>query len=89
MAIVGERLPIRQPDLGPEVVAERFGGDHHRIQGRERTAVTMEAGRIALEGPYHHLGSYRSSVCHDSTRLDGRCGGLLGNDGTETLNGFA
>ena len=86
MPVVGERLALRQPDLGPQVVAERFGCHHQRVQRCQGALVPVEARGVALQRPHHHLGPDRAPIGHHPARLDGGGGGLFDDGAAEALH---
>ena len=52
--VVGERLPLRQPDPGPGLLGQRRGGHHQRVDRRHRTPLAGQPRRVALGRADHH-----------------------------------
>ena len=48
--------------------------------------VSIEACGVTLGGPHHYIGTHGPSVGDDAARLNGRCGGLLGDAAAEAIH---
>jgi hypothetical protein len=70
VASVVERRPVVQTGLGPELVAQRLGGDHERVDGNEFPGMTGERSGERLGGPHHHVGAHGAGGRADGVRQD-------------------
>ena len=59
-----------QAGLGPEVVAERLGGDHQRVHRGQCPFLPPERPGVALGGPHHGGGPDRAAVGGHRPRAD-------------------
>ena len=68
--MVGERLASTQPDLVPDLVGQRLGGDDQRVDRRQPSSVAGDRGGVALGRAQDRAGPDGSPVGGDPTGVD-------------------